>query len=362
MMEEPRDYRIKFAVIKAEDIDDLVVIGNDHFGTVKVPAGATIYGTRPVVPPNDRVAYMTQRNDFYLRLEESMLDEGIRNPIFCVATSKGIYGAYGTTRLWIAKKHNLPLPCIVADYNDALPDAEELFTKGEITDKFKDPPGHLLLLKEKMDMWGCQHTHLADFVIKGEMKDKASQKEKAKYEKMWQEKSYRGASPALSYLEHFIRVANPGKSIVDFGCGTGQASLEFKKRGFDVTLVDLASNCLNPVVQNELSENFRFVECSLWDIPEEVEADYGYCCDVMEHLPEDKVAATLKGIYKATVGSTFFSISTINDSCGKLIGDTLHLTVKPAEWWVDRIEEVGWTVKSLNKQACNFSLLAVKEQ
>ena len=65
-MEEPRDYKIKFAVINAEDIDDLVVIGNDHFGTVKVPAGATIYGTRPVVPPNDRVAYMTQRNDFYL--------------------------------------------------------------------------------------------------------------------------------------------------------------------------------------------------------------------------------------------------------------------------------------------------------
>ena len=67
---------------------------------------------------------------------------------------------------------------------------------------------------------------------------------------------------------------------------------------------------------------------------------YGYCCDVMEHIPPEKVDKVLANIM-AHCGKTFFSISFQEDHFGRKVGHPLHLTVRPFEWWRDKLAEHG---------------------
>jgi hypothetical protein len=46
----------------------------------------------------------------------------------------------------------------------------------------------------------------------------------------------------------------------------------------------------------------------------------------------------------ASAEHVFFNISTVDDVMGATIGETLHLTVKPIEWWVEQFKEVGAVV------------------
>ena len=85
---------------------------------------------------------MNRKNGFYDKLEESILKEGCRNPILIVAgwcrknklshlpiemqeNHKKILwcGTNGGSRLWVAQKHNFPIPCIISDFVDRFPEA-----------------------------------------------------------------------------------------------------------------------------------------------------------------------------------------------------------------------------------------------
>jgi hypothetical protein len=62
------------------------------------------------------------------------------------------------------------------------------------------------------------------------------------------------------------------------------------------------------------------------------------CTDVMEHIPTKDVDQVLLNIMSAAQ-HVFFQISTEQDSCGKMIGEELHLTVKPPEWWLAKFND-----------------------
>src|SRR5690606_37203979 len=46
----------------------------------------------------------------------------------------------GGSRLWVAQKHGLPVPCVVNDRKGVLPDAEELPNLAAVLAKFTDRP------------------------------------------------------------------------------------------------------------------------------------------------------------------------------------------------------------------------------
>lgn len=165
--------------------------------------------------------------------------------------------------------------------------------------------------------------------------------EREKYEKVWTFKEYRQHSPGELCVEKAVHALGmtPGESVIDYGCGPGRATAKFNAMGFNVLGVDHAHNCLDDDVRVPLT-----VAC-LWDLPI-LASDWAFCCDVMEHIPEEKVELVLEAIRVRTRKGAFFQIATFNDGFGlQLVGKPLHLTVKPADWWREKLWDVWANVE-----------------
>jgi hypothetical protein len=153
------------------------------------------------------------------------------------------------------------------------------------------------------------------------------QREQAKYEEVWTHDAYRKDAPG----EHFVSDAIAslgmalGDSVNDYGCGTGRASAKFIALGYALTAVDFAVNALE--------HDVPFVKACLWDLPDNLESDWAYCTDVMEHIPIEKVEAVISGISSRTLKGAYFNIATRPDNLGALIGRKLHMTVMQGSGW-----------------------------
>lgn len=157
--------------------------------------------------------------------------------------------------------------------------------------------------------------------------------ERGKYEFTWSHDVYRERSPGMRFLDDALRRLNPpvGSSILDIGCGTGRVSHELRRRGFDVTALDIAENACREF-------DGPFLLCPVWNIPPVGTFDYGFCADVMEHLPTEMVDQALQNITRVC-RTVYFQIANFEDH-GEMVGGGvhLHLTVKPLDWWREVLE------------------------
>jgi len=129
--------------------------------------------------PIDHINRLNHKNNFYERLEKSILKDGIINPIlinagWCYPIRRswlppGISGKErhllfcdkcGGSRLWVAQKYNLEIPCIVSDFYGRFVDQEQLFTIGDILKKFRDKPKSIKLLPSGVHFTNLPHSHL----------------------------------------------------------------------------------------------------------------------------------------------------------------------------------------------------------
>ena len=173
--------------------------------------------------------------------------------------------------------------------------------------------------------------------------------EKQKYEKMWTVEDYRKVSPGELAANTFLSLAKPemGEEITDFGAGTGRGGLMLWAMGkLNVTMLDFASNCLDAdlvTATEKFPEQIRFQE---HDLTQKIKntTRYGYCTDVMEHIPEEHVDLVLSNILDAAQ-SVFFRISTDLDVMGpKYLKTHLHLTVHDYKWWAKKFVEHNCTI------------------
>jgi hypothetical protein len=172
-----------------------------------------------------------------------------------------------------------------------------------------------------------------------------------RYRMLWFTDAYRAGSAGENLVPIILRALEPDSLVLDFGCGTGRAALELASRGIPVLLIDFADNC-----RDEEAINLPFLE---WDLthPMPPTAKYGMCCDVMEHIPEKDVRVVLNNIMQSAE-TVFFSISTVNDVMGAMIHEDLHVTVKPHEWWQEKLQNEG-TIE-WEQNLGNNSLFVVK--
>ena len=168
--------------------------------------------------------------------------------------------------------------------------------------------------------------------------------ERPKYIRMWDDPKYRESSPGEQLVIAFIKEAQPKwrSHVIDFGCGTGRAGKRLIEAGMRVTMMDFAHNCIDQDVKDSLSDDLRFIRHDL-EKPSPVVAEYGFCADVMEHIPPGRVDTVLSNILQAAQ-NVFFAIHTGNDVHGSRIGEVLHVTQRPEEWWVEKLKEYGFRV------------------
>lgn len=177
--------------------------------------------------------------------------------------------------------------------------------------------------------------------------------ERRKYEKMWGVKEYRLFAPGETHAQDALEDMPEGAKVIDFGAGTGRGALKIHEAGHPVVMIDLADNCLDPEVKKKLNPDFTLLWWCLWD-ELHVKGDYGYCTDVLEHIPPEKVDAVLDNIKRA-VPHGYLNISTIQDSFGQVIGEPLHLTVEPWDFWVEKAQE-RWKVRKVKIDAGEVSI------
>jgi SAM-dependent methyltransferase len=168
-------------------------------------------------------------------------------------------------------------------------------------------------------------------------------REKEKYERAWAVPEYSDFSPGAEMVANFLDIVRPWKNfrVIDFGCGSGAASVKLADLGFHVTGIDHVD-----VRKEEGKDKYRFIQCNLWEpIDDDLRAEYGFCVDVMEHIPEDKVGDVLENIL-CRVRHCFLSISFVEDGFGDHpdINERLHLTVKPYSWWKAKLASYGYVI------------------
>ena len=186
--------------------------------------------------------------------------------------------------------------------------------------------------------------------------------ERAKYEQMWGFNQYRRYAPGEVMVGEFLRhvAPLPGSSVIDFGAGTGRGAHNLSQRGFDVHMLDFAENCLDIEVLAAVNRGeLTFTHHDLLN-PSPKQAEYGYCTDVMEHIQPEDVDTVLDNILDAAE-KVFFQISLEDDACGALIGEHLHLTVKPMEWWTAKMDEHKAFIYYSDKQGENAVFFVSKK-
>ena len=175
--------------------------------------------------------------------------------------------------------------------------------------------------------------------------------EEEKYKSMWSIDAYRVHSPGERVASLFCAMFNPKGTVIDFGCGSGKGGAKIDKlRGSTckVILADFADNCVDK------GNNLPFVYCDLVK-GTELKGDYGYCTDVMEHIPTEDVDKVIKTIMGA-VPKAFFQICLVNDSFGGMIGHPLHLSIFPSVWWYERFKNLGYKIEWMEADSINVQL------
>lgn len=182
--------------------------------------------------------------------------------------------------------------------------------------------------------------------------------EAEKYRKVWEHDSYRKVSPGELEMASAWNIMGcaPGESLNDYGSGTARATKWFQDEGLNVLGIDIASNAAETPVLVQ--------EACLWDMDTAnvPPADYGFCCDVMEHIPPEKVRDVLRGIRDRTRNIAYFRIATRPDVMGpRLLGEPLHLTVWPSETWESVMVEVWPGGMTLHDDGKDLVMVAYKE-
>jgi len=158
--------------------------------------------------------------------------------------------------------------------------------------------------------------------------------ERSKYKECWKYDKYRHHSPGEWALPVFKQIVRKKSTLIDLGCGTGRAGMALSELGFDVTLLDFAPNCLDFAVRQK---ELPFIQSNLWS-GWKGEWEYGYCCDVMEHIPPEMTDRVLKRIAK-NCKRVFFTIHFGPDNFGKVVGHPLHVNIQGFTWWRDKLKE-----------------------
>ena len=188
--------------------------------------------------------------------------------------------------------------------------------------------------------------------------------EQLKYASVWGHPSGRyrkfspGAFEATAACDWFFDQfpGHVNASVTDYGCGAG-AAIPFLAMNFDhVSAVDIVD-----VTGAGPRSKVSFHKAPLWDLPNSLwRSDFAFCCDVLEHIPQEKLNLSIAAIANKTKLAGWIRVGTLPDNLGReLIGASLHLTVEGHDWWKSKLQSFFRSVQTI-EAGQGFATFAVK--
>ena len=155
--------------------------------------------------------------------------------------------------------------------------------------------------------------------------------EQEKYETMWDmcprygkewTRIKHGGTVKNAFLKH---AKKRSASVMDFGVGNGTSLEWLESHGYDAKGIDIATN-------STTHPKATFGDLRDPDLTLPI-SDYGFCIDVMEHIPTDDVDVVLGNIAKHVRTGVIFLIARDEDKDGPPLDLVLHLTREDRNWW-----------------------------
>lgn len=111
---------------------------------------------------------MTERHEWFVKLEASIKQYGIRNPVILTAKlidgEQSITPRYGGCRVMYAQKYNILVPSIIADFDNIFPNSK-IIQSWEIEKYFKDKPKKIIPKENGINASGCPDIHMMEKIV-----------------------------------------------------------------------------------------------------------------------------------------------------------------------------------------------------
>jgi ubiquinone/menaquinone biosynthesis C-methylase UbiE len=167
------------------------------------------------------------------------------------------------------------------------------------------------------------------------------------------------------YIWPFILKRATFNKALDVGCGIGDGIRYCRDNGLEAFGCDIASSLEPEWGRMGISQYCKIGD--ILDLPyEDNSFDLVNCNDVFEHIPAEDVPQALKEIYR--VGSDKYCLvaCTSEESIPVMRQIHSHITVKPGEWWQQKILEAGFNILTVLQQltkesVTHYGVFAVKD-
>ncbi len=172
------------------------------------------------------------------------------------------------------------------------------------------------------------------------------EREFRKYEGMWEIPAYAVSSPGERHVKSGLYegmcAPEVGDSCIDLGCGSGKGGqMLIEKHKLNVTFLDMVDGRVGA------SKGGNFIQQCLWHpLPiRNPKWKYGFCSDVMEHIPTEYTMLSIRNMLDAC-DSVWFAISLVDDPWGSYVGEPLHITIRSFPWWLEHLNDLGRVISA----------------
>ena len=138
-------------------------------------------------------------------------------------------------------------------------------------------------------------------------------------------------------VQQYILDLKP-ESVLDIGCGKAQFVDLLRSKGIITDGVDIVQTAYYPFKR---IKSLKIVVADARDLPfPEDKFTIVTAFDVLEHFSESDIDVVLAEAKRVAKNMMIFSIC-FRDSIFRIEGESLHRTVRPHEWWFERLREYG---------------------
>lgn len=132
--------------------------------------------------------------------------------------------------------------------------------------------------------------------------------------------------------------------VLDIGCGFGQGVAMCRNKGIEAYGLDISESL---ILYWQMANIMQFCTvCSADKLPfPDNHFDLIVCLDVLEHIPEEGIDTVLKEMYRVGRSDYILAICITPASSKMYDGSEPHVLVRPVEWWMDKLEEIGFKTK-----------------